>query len=118
MLGKVASLFDYLSTAENRFAEHNSNFRLHFKAIRTREEHLSILRRTQRDLAGKIDSQDKKVCCTASSLRSSPQLIPSTSQVSKMKEENKDLPEAAQRLAELRQEMVGLTNTVLNEETK
>ena len=61
VLGKVATLFEYQSTAENRFAEHNSNFRLHFKAIRTREEHIAILRKTQRDLAARIDGQDKKV---------------------------------------------------------
>lgn len=35
-----------------------------------------------------------------------------------MKEENKDLPSALQRLAEMRQEMIGMENSVLNEETR
>lgn len=89
-------LFEYLSTAEKAYAEHDESYRLHFKSIRTREENLAQLRRTKDSLASKIESQDKKV--------------------SKMKEENKDLPVAMQRLAEMRQEMIGLENSLLSEE--
>lgn len=95
---KVSMLFDYLSQAEVVAADHTETYRLHFKSIRSREEHLAILKRSQDSLAAKILGQAKKV--------------------DKMKEENKDLPEATQRLAEMREEMVGLSNTVVNEETK
>lgn len=74
------------------------HYRIHFKNIRTREENLAALKRSHTSLAGKIEAQDKKV--------------------SRMKEENKDLPAARERLNELRQEMVGLENSVINEETK
>jgi len=35
-----------------------------------------------------------------------------------MKEEHKDLPSAKQRLRELRDEMVGLENSVMTEDTR
>ncbi|KAI5481694.1 hypothetical protein MNV49_002920 [Pseudohyphozyma bogoriensis] len=98
VLTKMAMLFDYLSGAENTFAEHDNTFRMHFKSIRTKEEHLASLKRSKDKLQSNIESQDKKV--------------------SKMKEENKDLPAATTKLLEMRQEMVGLENTVINEETK
>ena len=72
--------------------------RLHFKSVRTKEEHLASLKRSQSSLAAKIEGQDKKVA--------------------KMKEENKDLPGAKDKLREMRQEMIGLENTVMNEETR
>jgi predicted RNase H-like nuclease (RuvC/YqgF family) len=97
ILTKASMLFDYHSTAEKAYADHAETYRQHFKAIRTREENLAQLRRSKDSLASKIDNQDRKV--------------------SKMKEENKDLPAAMQRLAEMRQEMIGLENSVLNEET-
>lgn len=97
--------------------------RLHFKEIRTREENLTALKRSKDSLQSKIESQDKKV---------RPVLMTSWSQgrreliwggfgmeqAAKMKEENKDLPAALQRLAEMRQEMIGLENSVMNEDTK
>ncbi|KAL8284059.1 hypothetical protein RQP46_005172 [Phenoliferia psychrophenolica] len=130
ILGKMSQLFEYMSSAETAFAQHDENFRLHFKSIRTKEEHLASLKRSQTSLAGKIDTQEKKV--------------------SKMKEENKvrscdesvvvmfmeggsmeadgifsacvfieqDLPGARVKLQELRQEMIGLENTVMNEDTR
>ncbi|KAK4047598.1 hypothetical protein OIO90_006139 [Microbotryomycetes sp. JL221] len=94
---KIGILFDYLSGSEKRYSEHHENYRLHFKNIRTREEDLAQLKRNRDSLGSKIEAQDKKV--------------------SRMKEENKDLPTAMQRLSEMRQEMVGLENSVLNEET-
>lgn len=96
MLTKVSILFDYLSTAEKAYADHNERFRLHFKDIRTREEDFAALRKRDEQLASKIDSLEKKV--------------------SKMKEENKDLPANLQRLAEMRQEKIGLEHSVLNAE--
>lgn len=38
--------------------------------------------------------------------------------MSKMKEENKDLPAQKQRLRDMQQEMVGLEHSVLTEETR
>ncbi|KAM0788075.1 hypothetical protein ACM66B_001246 [Microbotryomycetes sp. NB124-2] len=93
---KVGILFDYLAGAEKRYSEHHENYRLHFKNIRTQEEDLAQLKRNRDSLGSKIEAQDKKV--------------------SRMKEENKDLPAAMQRLSEMRQEMAGLEHAVLNEE--
>ncbi|KAK4047545.1 hypothetical protein OIV83_005332 [Microbotryomycetes sp. JL201] len=102
---KVGILFDYLSGAEKRYSEHHENYRqalycqfipLHFKNIRTQEEDLAQLKRNRDSLGSKIEAQDRKV--------------------SRMKEENKDLPAAMQRLSEMRQEMAGLEHAVLNEE--
>ncbi|KAM0754430.1 hypothetical protein T439DRAFT_321466 [Meredithblackwellia eburnea MCA 4105] len=98
ILTKLSQLFDYLSAAEVAFGQHDNNFRLHFKSVRTKEENLASLKRSQSSLASKIESQEKKV--------------------SKMKEENKDLPMATTKLHEMKQEMVGLENTVINEESK
>jgi SMC interacting uncharacterized protein involved in chromosome segregation len=98
VLGKVSILFDYLSTAERKYADHNEQFRLHFKDIRSREEELAALRKRDDQLATKIESQDKKV--------------------NKMKEENKDLPAATQRLAEMRQEKQGLEISVMRMEAR
>jgi hypothetical protein len=69
VLTKLSMLFDYVSSAERQQAEHLATFRLHFKAIRTREEALAALKRNQSSLASRIEAQDRKV--------------------SKMKEENK-----------------------------
>ncbi|KAK4702218.1 hypothetical protein P7C70_g4006, partial [Phenoliferia sp. Uapishka_3] len=98
VLTKMSQLFDSLSSAELAFAQHDANFRLAFKSVRTKEENLAQLKRNQSSLASKIDSQEKRV--------------------SKMKEENKDLPNATVKLREMRDEMAGLENTVMNEETR
>lgn len=98
VLAKVAILFQYVATAETQFSEHDATFRLHFKAIRTREESLAMLKRKRDSLASSIESQEKKV--------------------GRMKEEHRDLPVAAERLREMRQEMIGTENTVTNEETR
>lgn len=45
-------------------------------------------------------------------------LISPLLQVSKMKEENKDLPTQRQRLRDMQQEMIGLEHSVLTEETR
>lgn len=68
-LTKLSMLFEYVSSAERQQAEHLATFRLHFKAIRTKEEELATLKRNQSSLASRIEAQDRKV--------------------SKMKEENK-----------------------------
>ncbi|GAA6060707.1 hypothetical protein JCM10212_003328 [Sporobolomyces blumeae] len=98
VLAKVSQLYDYLAQAELAYAEHSSQYRLKFKEIRTMEENLSTLRRSRDQQGGKIEAQERKV--------------------SKMKEEHKDLPAAKQRLRELRDEMVGLENSVLAEDTR
>jgi hypothetical protein len=69
VLTKLSMLFEYVSSAERQQAEHLATFRLHFKAIRTKEEELATLKRNQTSLASRIEAQDRKV--------------------SKMKEENK-----------------------------
>ncbi|GAA5868426.1 hypothetical protein JCM1840_006992 [Sporobolomyces johnsonii] len=98
VLTKVSQLYEHLAQAEVAYAEHNANYRLKFKEIRTMEENLAALKRTRDSQASKIDAQDRKV--------------------SKMKEEHKDLPAAKQRLRELREEMIGLENSVLTEESR
>ncbi|GAA5950180.1 hypothetical protein JCM3765_004232 [Sporobolomyces pararoseus] len=98
VLAKVSQLFDYLASAELAYAEHSTQYRLKFKEIRTMEENLSSLRRSRDQQGGKIEAQERKV--------------------SKMKEEHKDLPAAKQRLRELRDEMVGLENSVMTEDTR
>ncbi|GJN87476.1 hypothetical protein Rhopal_000425-T1 [Rhodotorula paludigena] len=98
VISKVTTLYDYLAKAESAFSEHNGNYRLRFKEIRTKEENLASLRKSRDSLAGRIDAQERKV--------------------SKMKEENKDLPTQRQRLRDMQQEMIGLENSVLTEETR
>ncbi|GAA5835890.1 hypothetical protein JCM9279_002133 [Rhodotorula babjevae] len=98
VLGKVSVLLEYLSKAELTFADHNNNYRLRFKEIRSKEENLSALKKSRDSLAGRIDAQERKV--------------------SKMKDENKDLPTQRQRLRDMQQEMIGLENTVLVDETR
>jgi len=71
---------------------------LRFKEIRSKEENLSALKKSRDSLAGRIDAQERKV--------------------SKMKDENKDLPTQRQRLRDMQQEMIGLENTVLVDETR
>lgn len=71
---------------------------LRFKEIRSKEENLSALKKSRDSLAGRIDAQERKV--------------------SKMKEETKDLPTQRQRLRDMQQEMIGLENSVLTEETR
>ncbi|KDE06603.1 hypothetical protein MVLG_03099 [Microbotryum lychnidis-dioicae p1A1 Lamole] len=98
ILTKISMLYDYASSAERAYAEHTGNARLHFKEIRTREEHLTSLKKSKETLGNKIENLDRKV--------------------SKMKEENKDLPASIHRLSEMRSEMIGLEHSVLNEESK
>ncbi|SCV71200.1 BQ2448_2788 [Microbotryum intermedium] len=98
ILTKISMLYDYASSAEKAYAEHTGNARLHFKEIRTREEHLTSLKKSKENLGNKIENLDRKV--------------------SKMKEENKDLPASIHRLSEMRNEMIGLEHSVLNEESK
>ncbi|GAA5885291.1 hypothetical protein JCM16303_005990 [Sporobolomyces ruberrimus] len=98
VLAKVSQLYDYLAQAELNYAEHSVQYRLKFKEIRTMEENLASLRRSRDQQGGKIEAQERKV--------------------SKMKEEHKDLPAAKQRLRELRDEMVGLENSVMTEDTR
>ncbi|GAA6031723.1 hypothetical protein JCM8097_001953 [Rhodosporidiobolus ruineniae] len=97
VLTKVYTLYDWLAKAEVSFCEHSGNSRLKFKEIRSKEEALSALKKTRDSLAGRIEAAERKV--------------------SKMKEENKDLPNAKQRLRDMQQEMIGLENSVLTEET-
>ncbi|TKA51083.1 hypothetical protein B0A53_05869 [Rhodotorula sp. CCFEE 5036] len=98
VVSKVCTLYDYLSKAEMAYAEHNGNYRIRFKEIRSKEETLAGLKKSRDSLGGRIEAQDRKV--------------------SKMKEENKDLPAQKQRLRDMQQEMVGLEHSVLTEETR
>ncbi|GAA5843128.1 hypothetical protein JCM11251_003938 [Rhodosporidiobolus azoricus] len=98
VLTKLCTLYDWLAKAELQACEHQGSSRLKFKEIRTKEENLSTLKKSRDSLAGRIDAQERKV--------------------SKMKEENKDLPNARQRLNDMHQEMIGLENTVLTEESR
>ncbi|GAA5884769.1 hypothetical protein JCM6882_005385 [Rhodosporidiobolus microsporus] len=98
VLTKLCTLYDWLAKAEVQACEHQGSSRLKFKEIRTKEENLSTLKKSRDSLAGRIDAQERKV--------------------SKMKEENKDLPNARQRLHDMHQEMVGLEHSVLSEETR
>lgn len=96
-MGKVAKLLaNDLAKAEEEYAEHLSNFRMYFKQLRTREERFSQLKKNKETLQGKIDSAEKKLA--------------------KMSPEHKDLATWTQKLSELRNEMVGMDNSVINEE--
>ncbi|GAA5866825.1 hypothetical protein JCM3774_001813 [Rhodotorula dairenensis] len=98
VVSKVCTLYEYLSKAEMAYAEHNGNYRIRFKEIRSKEETLAGLKKSRDSLGGRIEAQDRKV--------------------SKMKEENKDLPAQKQRLRDMQQEMIGLEHSVLTEETR
>ncbi|BGP54164.1 hypothetical protein JCM8202_005077 [Rhodotorula sphaerocarpa] len=98
VVSKVCSLYEYLSKAEQAYAEHNGNYRIRFKEIRSKEESLAALKKSRDSLGGRIEAQDRKV--------------------SKMKEENKDLPAQRQRLRDMQQEMIGLEHSVVTEETR
>lgn len=96
-LGKVAKLLaNDLAKAEEEYADHLANFRMYFKQLRTREEKFSQLKKNKDTLQGKIDSAEKKL--------------------SKMSPEHKDLATWTQKLSDLRNEMVGMENSVFNEE--
>lgn len=75
-----------------------STLRIRFKEIRSKEESLAALKKSRDSLGGRIEAQDRKV--------------------SKMKEENKDLPAQRQRLRDMQQEMIGLEHSVVTEETR
>lgn len=79
-------------------ADHAPACSIRFKEIRSKEETLAGLKKSRDSLGGRIEAQDRKV--------------------SKMKEENKDLPAQKQRLRDMQQEMVGLEHSVLTEETR
>lgn len=69
---------------------------MYFKQLRTREEQFSQLKKNKDTLQGKIDSAEKKLA--------------------KMSPEHKDLATWTQKLSDLRNEMVGMENAVINEE--
>lgn len=85
-----------LAKAEEEYADHLANFRMYFKQLRTREEKFSQLKKNRDSLQGKIDSAEKKL--------------------SKMSPEHKDLATWTQKLSDLRHEMIGMENSVINEE--
>jgi DNA repair ATPase RecN len=96
-LGKVTKLLaNDLAKAEEEYADHLSNFRMYFKQLRTREERFSQLKKNKDSLQGKIDAAEKKLA--------------------KMSPEHKDLATLSQKLADLRNEMVGMEHSVMNEE--
>lgn len=97
ILGKVAKLLgNDLSKAEEEFAENLKTYRLYFKSLRSKEEAFSTLKKNKDSLQNKIDSTEKKL--------------------TKMSPENKDLANVSNRLAELKAEMVGMENAVVNDE--
>lgn len=85
-----------LAKAEEEYADHLANFRMYFKQLRTREEKFSQLKKNKDSLQGKIDSAEKKLA--------------------KMNPEHKDLPTWQQKLSDLQHEMIGMENSVINEE--
>jgi prefoldin subunit 5 len=91
-------LFQYISSAEDEFIEHDVNFRLYFKAIRSREESLASLKRNKDSLQSKINSLQNKI--------------------TKMKEEHKDLPASIAKLAELKDEYKSTELSVMTDEAK
>lgn len=96
-LGKVAKLLaNDLAKAEEEYADHLANFRMYFKQLRTREGKFSQLKKNKDTLQGKIDAAEKKLA--------------------KMSPEHKDLATWTQKLSDLRNEMLGMENSVVNEE--
>lgn len=61
ILGKLAGLFGHLSDAQNRFADHDATYRVHFKSVRMREENLAALKKSRDALGSKIQGLEKKV---------------------------------------------------------
>ncbi|KAH8921728.1 hypothetical protein BT69DRAFT_300916 [Atractiella rhizophila] len=98
VLGKITILLDQLSTAENKYAEHNATYRQYFKAVRTREEALVQLKKTKESVAARIEALEKKL--------------------SKMNPEHKDAPGLHVKLRETRSELSGLDFAVMNEEAR
>ncbi|KDN53145.1 hypothetical protein K437DRAFT_271928 [Tilletiaria anomala UBC 951] len=96
VLSKVSVLWETYPSSVQRFNSHLSTIRLHFKAVRTREEMLAELKSRKRSLASKIESVEKKLA--------------------KMSPENKELMKTTSTLKELRNEMRGLTHEVVVEE--
>lgn len=97
ILGKVAKLLgNDLSKAEEEYAENLKTYRLYFKALRSKEEGFSTLKKNKDSLQKQIDTTEKKLA--------------------KMSPENKDLANVTHRLGELKNEMIGMEHSVLNEE--
>ncbi|KAE8211900.1 hypothetical protein CF327_g4397 [Tilletia walkeri] len=97
VMGKMCTLYHQYEAGVERFNAHLSNFRLHFKSIRTREEGLSDLKARKRALAARIDSLEKKLA--------------------KMGPENKQLMQTTGQLKDSRNEMISMESEVRAEES-
>jgi hypothetical protein len=95
---KLSFLLDQLSKAQNQYAEHESTVRLHYKTLRTREENFIALRKAKDALASRIESAERQLAKTSA--------------------EHKDRAARETRLFELKNEMAGMENSVMNEEAR
>ncbi|UZJ56761.1 hypothetical protein CBS101457_006081 [Exobasidium rhododendri] len=96
VLGKLSLLLEHYTTSQNRFNNHLSTIRQHFKSIRTREESLADMKGKKRSLGSKIEGVEKRLA--------------------KMGPENKELMKTTASLKDLRSEMEGLRIEVQTEE--
>ncbi|CEH15089.1 SPHINGOLIPID LONG CHAIN BASE-RESPONSIVE PROTEIN PIL1 [Ceraceosorus bombacis] len=93
---KLCSLMAHYNSANTRFASHLATTRLHFKAIRTREETLAQLKNSKARLASRIEGLEKKLA--------------------KMGPENKELMKTTTDLKDRRNEMEVMSRELLEEE--
>ncbi|EJT96488.1 hypothetical protein DACRYDRAFT_92154 [Dacryopinax primogenitus] len=96
ILSRSRDLLSHVSIALSRFAEHEGAMRAMLKGIRTREEALDDAKKRRRNLVGKAEVAQKKL--------------------SKMGQENKQLPQQTELLTSLRQEIAQLDGHIFNEE--
>lgn len=98
ILPKVGFLFEQLAKAEAKYSEHVSTYRLFFKTLRTREEGLMAMRKSKEQLQGRIESAEK--------------------QLGKTSAEHKERTARESKLYELKQQMIGSEQGVINEEAR
>lgn len=98
ILSKLSFLLDQLSKAQAAHAEHEATVRLHFKTLRTREENFIALKKSKDSLQNRIESAERQFAKTSA--------------------EHKDRPAREAKLHELKSEMVGMEQSVLNEEAR
>ncbi|KZT51605.1 hypothetical protein CALCODRAFT_558532 [Calocera cornea HHB12733] len=96
ILSRSRDLLSHASIAFARFAEHEGAMRAMLKGIRTREEALDDAKKRRRSLVGKAEAAQRKL--------------------SKMGQENKQLPQQTELLSGLRHEIAQLDGFIYNEE--
>ncbi|KDQ18147.1 hypothetical protein BOTBODRAFT_29483 [Botryobasidium botryosum FD-172 SS1] len=98
ILSQATALLSHFAVALTQYATHENTMRAHLKAIRTREEKLDETKRRKRSVSSEAEAAERKL--------------------SKMSPEHKNLPAQTSTLANLREELRNLDNSILNEEAR